>query len=109
MIGARSGDKGGAANVGVWARTDDAFAWLESYLTVGEFRRLLPETARLPIQRHVLPNLGALNFVVEDVLGRGVAFQRPPRPAGQGDGRMAALTRCPGAGGTSRSQPRRLP
>ncbi|MBE7187041.1 acyclic terpene utilization AtuA family protein [Jatrophihabitans endophyticus] len=74
VVGARSGDKGGAANVGVWARTDDAFAWLERYLTVDEFRRLLPETARLPVRRHVLPNLGALNFVVEDVLGRGVAF-----------------------------------
>ena len=74
VFGARSGDKGGSANVGVWARTDDAFAWLATYLTVDEFRRLLPETVRLPIQRHVLPNLGAVNFVVEDVLGRGVAF-----------------------------------
>jgi hypothetical protein len=73
VAGARSGDKGGAANVGVWARSDPAFAWLASYLTVEEFRRLLPETASLPVTRHVLPNLRALNFVVADVLGEGVA------------------------------------
>ncbi|HEX3334956.1 MAG TPA: acyclic terpene utilization AtuA family protein [Jatrophihabitans sp.] len=75
IAGARSGDKGGSANVGVWARRDDAFAWLASYLTVDEFRRLLPETAALPVRRDVLPNLRALNFVVEGVLGAGVASQ----------------------------------
>jgi hypothetical protein len=73
VAGARSGDKGGSANVGVWVWTDDAFRWLASALTVAEFQRLLPETAALPVTRHVLPNLRALNFVVEDVLGQGVA------------------------------------
>jgi hypothetical protein len=73
VAGARSGDKGGSANVGVWARSDDGFAWLASYLTVEEFQRLLPETASLPVTRHLLPNLRALNFVVSDVLGEGVA------------------------------------
>jgi hypothetical protein len=73
IVGARSGDKGGAANVGVWARSDDACGWLASFLTIDEFRRLLPETAALPVRRHALPNLRALNFVVDDVLGAGVA------------------------------------
>jgi hypothetical protein len=73
VVGARSGDKGGAANIGVWVRTDPAFCWLASYLTVAEFRRLLPETAELPVTRYVFANLRALNFVVEDVLGAGVA------------------------------------
>ncbi|HET8583663.1 MAG TPA: acyclic terpene utilization AtuA family protein [Jatrophihabitans sp.] len=73
VVGARSGDKGGSANVGVWARSDEAFAWLASYFTVDEFRRLLPETATLPVARHVLPNLRALNFVVDGILGQGVA------------------------------------
>lgn len=73
VVGARSGDKGGSANVGVWARTDPAYAWLVGTLTVERFRELLPETAHLGVTRHVLPNLRALNFVVDDILGAGVA------------------------------------
>lgn len=75
VAGARSGDKGGNANVGVWARTDDAWRWLAHTLTTDRFRELLPETADLTVVRHVLPNLRALNFVVEGVLGEGVAAQ----------------------------------
>lgn len=73
LAGARSGDKGGSANVGVWVRSDAAWAWLANALTTAEFRRLLPETAPLPVTRHVLPNLRALNFVVDGLLGDGVA------------------------------------
>ncbi|MGW3013551.1 acyclic terpene utilization AtuA family protein [Streptomyces sp. NPDC001219] len=75
VAGARSGDKGGSANVGVWARTDQAWRWLAHELTVDRFRQLLPETAGLPVDRHVLPNLRALNFVVDGLLGEGVAAQ----------------------------------
>ncbi|MEU3506555.1 acyclic terpene utilization AtuA family protein [Streptomyces longwoodensis] len=75
VAGARSGDKGGNANVGVWARSDAAWSWLAHALTVDRFRALLPETAPLPVTRHVLPRLRALNFVVEGVLGEGVAAQ----------------------------------
>jgi hypothetical protein len=73
IAGARSGDKGGAANVGVWSRTDAEFGWLAHELTVERFKELLPETAALPVTRHVLPNLRALNFVVDGILGAGVA------------------------------------
>lgn len=75
IAGARSGDKGGNANVGVWVRTDAAWRWLAHTLTVDRFRELLPETADLTVVRHVLPNLRALNFVVEGILGEGVASQ----------------------------------
>ncbi|MET7617095.1 acyclic terpene utilization AtuA family protein [Streptomyces sp. NPDC005408] len=75
VAGARSGDKGGDANVGVWARSDDAWRWLAHELTVDRFRALLPETAQLTVVRHVLPNLRALNFTVEGILGEGVAAQ----------------------------------
>jgi hypothetical protein len=73
IAGARSGDKGGSANVGVWVRDDAAFSWLVGSLTVAQFQRLLPETASLPVTRHVLPNVRALNFVVDGILGEGVA------------------------------------
>ncbi|MFI6059090.1 acyclic terpene utilization AtuA family protein [Streptomyces sp. NPDC051286] len=75
IAGARSGDKGGDANVGLWVRTDDAWRWLAHELTVERFQELLPETAGLTVVRHVLPNLRALNFVVHGLLGEGVAAQ----------------------------------
>ncbi|MFJ9147150.1 acyclic terpene utilization AtuA family protein [Streptomyces sp. NPDC102270] len=75
VAGARSGDKGGNANVGVWARTDDGWRWLAHTLTVERLRQLLPETAELNVTRHDLPHLRALNFVVEGILGDGVAAQ----------------------------------
>ncbi|GAA3254431.1 acyclic terpene utilization AtuA family protein [Streptomyces labedae] len=75
VVGARSGDKGGDANVGVWARTDEAWRWVAHELTVERFRELIPEARELPVTRHALPNLRALNFVVEGILGEGVAAQ----------------------------------
>jgi hypothetical protein len=72
-FGARSGDKGGNANVGIWARDDVAYAWLESFLTVERFKQLIPEAARLEVRRYELPNLRALNFLVVGLLGEGVA------------------------------------
>ncbi|MEV5725349.1 acyclic terpene utilization AtuA family protein [Streptomyces pharetrae] len=83
VVGARSGDKGGNANVGVWARTDEAWRWLAHTLTVDALRRLLPETAELTVVRHTLPNLRALNFVVEGILGAGVAARHRFDPQGK--------------------------
>jgi Acyclic terpene utilisation family protein AtuA len=73
IAGARSGDKGGDANLGVWARDDTSWRWLAHTLTVDELQRLLPETAAFPVRRHMLANLRALNFVIEGLLGEGVA------------------------------------
>ncbi|WP_107417236.1 acyclic terpene utilization AtuA family protein [Streptomyces sp. CB00455] len=73
VAGARSGDKGGDANVGLWAETDAAWDWLHRTLTVTAFRDLLPETRDLPVVRHELPLLRALNFTVTGILGGGVA------------------------------------
>ncbi|WP_423791052.1 acyclic terpene utilization AtuA family protein [Micromonospora cathayae] len=73
LVGARSGDKGGDANLGVWARTDPAYAWLRGWLTVERLAELLPETADLPVERYELPNLRAVNFVIRGLLGQGVA------------------------------------
>ena len=73
LFGTRSGDKGGHANLGIFARNDDAWAWLDSFLTTEEIRRLLPETTHLVIDRYRLPALRSLNFVVHDLLEEGVA------------------------------------
>jgi Acyclic terpene utilisation family protein AtuA len=73
VAGARSGDKGGDANVGVWAKDATAWPWLAGTLTVDLLRELLPEAAGLPVHRYLLPNLAAVNFVIEGILGAGVA------------------------------------
>jgi hypothetical protein len=73
VAGARSGDKGGDANLGVWARSEQAYGWLAHELTVERLRQLLPETKDLQIERHLLPNLRSLNFVIHGLLGQGVA------------------------------------
>lgn len=86
IAGARSGDKGGSANVGVWVRTDDQWRWLAHTLTVEKLRELLPEAAELPVTRHLLPNLRAINFVIEGILGEGVAYQARFDPQAKGLG-----------------------
>lgn len=72
-FGARSGDKGGNANLGVWAKTPEAFAFLRDFLTAEKLGELLPECAPLPVERYELPNLLALNFYIRGLLGDGAA------------------------------------
>ncbi|MBM4267899.1 MAG: DUF1446 domain-containing protein [Deltaproteobacteria bacterium] len=86
LAGARSGDKGGNANVGFWTRDARSFEWLQSFLTVERLRALLPEARDLAIERHPLPNLLALNFVVHGLLGDGVAASTRPDPQAKGLG-----------------------
>jgi hypothetical protein len=73
LVGARSGDKGGDANIGVWADDKLVAAWLLRSLTLDAFRAILPEVAPFEVRRHPLPNLRAVNFVVHGILGWGVA------------------------------------
>lgn len=86
VCGARSGDKGGNANVGVWARDDASYAWLRHTLTPEVFTMLVPEAAGLTVRRHELANLRALNFVVVGILGEGVASSTRPDPQAKGLG-----------------------
>jgi len=86
IAGARSGDKGGSANVGVWVRTDEQWRWLANTLTVELLKELLPEAAEFDVTRHVLPNLRAVNFVIEGILGQGVAYQARFDPQAKGLG-----------------------
>ena len=73
VAGARSGDKGGDANIGVWVRDAAAWPWLAATLTPERLRELLPEARNLPVARYLLPNLLAVNFVISGLLGEGVA------------------------------------
>ena len=86
LCGARSGDKGGAANVGLWAVSPEAYTWLRGYLTVDRFKGLLTEAASLPVERYELPNLLALNFVVPGLLAPGVSGTTRPDAQAKGLG-----------------------
>ncbi len=72
VVGARAGDKGPDANLGLWVRNDDAYEWLRAAITIDRLRELLPETATLAIDRYEMPNLRAVNFVLHGLLGDGV-------------------------------------
>jgi hypothetical protein len=73
VVGTRSGDKGGDGNLGVFVRSDDAWAWLDGWLTVDRLRQLLPEAAPLTIDRFRFPLIRSLNFVIRGLLDEGVA------------------------------------
>ena len=99
VYGARSGDKGGNANLGVFARNDEAWAWLDNFLTVERLRALLPEVAPLPIDRHRLPNLRSLNFVIHGLLEEGVAAstRQDPQAKSLGEWLRARVVEMPAA------------
>lgn len=86
---ARSGDKGGNGNVGIWAEGPDAeagYQWLAHHLTVDAIRAMLPEAADLEVRRYDLANLHALNFVIVGLLGEGVASSTAFDPQAKGLG-----------------------
>lgn len=116
FVGARSGDKGGNANVGLWVvdpvepeavalahgtgdpgaapvasadairLADERYAWLAAYVTPDSVRALLPEAVGLRVDVHALPNLRAVNVVIHGLLGRGVAETARVDPQAKGLG-----------------------
>ncbi len=96
---ARSGDKGGDANIGVWIPADhpsrdDAYAWLVGFLDEDTVRELLRETATLDLEIHPLPNLFAVNIVVHGLLGEGVASSTRLDPQAKGVGEWLRARDC---------------
>jgi hypothetical protein len=88
LVGARSGDKGGDANVGLWADEDVVASWLHDAFGVAQFRALLPEAEGCEVHRYPLPNLRAVNFVVRGFLGWGVASNLRPDSQAKGLGEL---------------------
>jgi hypothetical protein len=73
VFATRSGDKGGNANLGVWGKTPEAYAFLKEFLTIKKLKQLLKDMSRYEIERYEFPNLFAINFYIRGVLGEGVA------------------------------------
>ncbi len=95
FVHARSGDKGGDANLGLWvrhdldARRDGRVGWLLATVTEEWVRALLPEAAALDVDLHPLPNLGGVNIVLRGLLGEGVAASTRFDPQAKGLGEWA--------------------
>jgi hypothetical protein len=99
LVHARSGDKGGDANIGVWIPAahparDDAYAWLVDLLDAATVRDLLPEAAELDVDVHHLPTLRAVNVVVHGLLGEGVASSTRLDPQAKGAGEWLRARVC---------------
>ena len=73
LFGTRSGDKGGCANLGIWAKTPESYAFLYDFLTVERLKELLPDVSQYEVERHELPNILSLNFYIHDILQDGVS------------------------------------
>ena len=73
IYGTRSGDKGGCANLGVWAKNSKSFAFLIKYLSVDKLKELLPDLKDFDIDRYELANINSLNFYIHDILQDGVS------------------------------------
>ena len=73
LFGTRSGDKGGCANLGVWAKDEDAYAFLYEFLSVDKLKDLLPDLSKYKIDRYDLPNIYSLNFYIHGILQEGVS------------------------------------
>jgi hypothetical protein len=80
ILGARSGDKGGNANVGFWAQSPEAYLWMTEFLTPARIRELYPEARDLEVERFDLPSFLAVNFVIHGLLGEGVSASLRPDP-----------------------------
>ena len=95
FVHARSGDKGGDANLGLWVANDGSslrdqrVAWLLATITPDFVQDLLPETRDLEVEVHALPNLGGVNVVAHGLLGRGVAASTRFDPQAKGLGEWA--------------------
>jgi hypothetical protein len=101
FVHARSGDKGGDANLGLWVARDGGstgasaekyaarVSWLLDRVTPDFVRELLPESRALDVEVFPLPNLGGVNVVLHDLLGQGVAASARFDPQAKGLGEWA--------------------
>ena len=95
---ARSGDKGNRANIGVVANDAGCYAWLKERLTEAVVRDYFRPLGLGTVRRYELPNILALNFVLDDALAGGAS--RSLRLDSQGKALGVALLelRLPGPG-----------
>lgn len=95
----RSGDKGGNANVGIWSKTPEGYAFLREFLTTERLKEILPDARPFEVERYEFPNLNALNFYIRGILGDGVASSTRSDPQAKtlGEYLRARVVEMPGS------------
>ena len=79
FVHARSGDKGGDANVGLWVGgpldelRERRIGWLLKLITPEPSGPCCPRRPTCPSRSTTLPNLGGVNVLIRGLLGDGVA------------------------------------
>ena len=68
----RTGDKGNISVISVIAYRPEDFEYIKEKVTADAVSSYLKEIVHGKITRYELPNIHALNFVMEDALGGGV-------------------------------------
>jgi hypothetical protein len=92
---ARSGDKGNKANIGVLPRQPDYAPWLWAALTEAEVARRFAHFLKGGVQRWYLPGTGAINFLLDDVLGGGGIASLRNDPQAKGYSQILLQTPIP--------------
>ena len=97
LFGTRSGDKGPNANLGIFARSTEAYVWLADYLSIDRLKTLMPEADERHIDRYLLPNLLSLNFIFHGLLEEGVAAstRQDPQAKALGEYLRAKIVEIP--------------
>jgi hypothetical protein len=67
----RSGDKGNGSNVGIIARHPEIYPFLKENLTAERVKEHMKHVCKGTVERYELPNIGALNFLLNESLGGG--------------------------------------
>jgi hypothetical protein len=68
---ARSGDKGDTCNVGVIARSAPIYGWMVEHLTPAFVKSRFAAICKGEVERHLVANLSACNFLLHESLGGG--------------------------------------
>jgi hypothetical protein len=71
---ARSGDKGAAANIGLIAFTPHGYQVLRDMLTAARVEQFFAPMKPGSVIRYEMPNLGAVNFVLSQILDGGASL-----------------------------------
>ena len=80
---ARAGDKGDTSNIGLIAYRPEYYPVIVEQISVDKVRAHFGALVKGPVTRYLMPNVDAVNFVLEQSLGGGVTRSLSLDPHGK--------------------------